>query len=73
MELKPCPFCGSIYITMKEHPYGSYLTPQFYLMCEHCGSQGPWSGSKNEVIKHWNTRVTNNDNDPRIQTKTPSR
>lgn len=58
MELKPCPFCGSVYITIREHWYDGYKSDQdYYLLCEHCGVEGPWSENREQVIQHWNTRV----------------
>lgn len=50
--LKPCPFCGGIAKTIKNH--GVY---QYFVVCQHCeASVGNASGTRKEAEEVWNTR-----------------
>ena len=54
MELKPCPFCGS----MKIYVNGD---KKYWIACGSCGAEGPtpnrlWDCAEN-AIEEWNKRV----------------
>ncbi len=49
-ELKSCPFCGRIWMSVELHPDGNFST-----RCM-CGAAGPKKESKTEAIRAWNTR-----------------
>ncbi|MCP4344786.1 MAG: DUF4388 domain-containing protein [Desulfobacterales bacterium] len=49
-ELKPCPFCGRIWMSVDLHPDGNFSTSCM------CGAAGPKKENKTEAIKAWNTR-----------------
>lgn len=52
-ELLPCPFCGSIEITIDENGYGAY-----WALCEGCGVVTSESEvhSRGEAVARWNRR-----------------
>lgn len=59
-ELKPCPFCGSEDVTIKEIMSDCGYQSWWELKCandEACGCSVSNSGTKEEVIKKWNKRV----------------
>lgn len=52
-ELKPCPFCGSAEgrLNPVENHEGTW-----WVDCENCFCEGPWSKTKEYAIAAWNTR-----------------
>lgn len=62
-EIKPCPFCGSVRITVYEDK-GKPLGEFTYTFCHSCQSRGPsaWKTGNDEdaydyTVKLWNKRV----------------
>ena len=55
INLKPCPFCGNIYITL-----GSVRTlGEVFAQCKKCGAQIYANGeTKQDAINAWNRRLT---------------
>lgn len=57
-DLKPCPFCGSvfIYIDKCEKKHGK----AFFYYCENCDARGPWiyaeEVNKEHARQAWNDR-----------------
>lgn len=55
-ELKPCPFCGSTELKMRE----GYLQDRsiaYSVVCMNCASMGAWCAeSKENAIASWNRR-----------------
>lgn len=47
-ELKPCPACGSISISL------AYTKPVCYCVCSYCNMYGPESMSQEEAKAAWN-------------------
>lgn len=67
-NLKPCPFCAG-----EELSFISNFKDNWLIGCNTCGILGPFGYSEEGAVNNWNdrhyygdTRVTNNDNDPRI-------
>ena len=58
MELKPCPFCGTLARRIKNHG----CSADFWGHCRKCFADGPMAPTKDEAIAAWNTRIP----DPRI-------
>ena len=55
-KLKPCPFCGGIFIrTACVGNNGEYAS-----WCENCFAEGPWKFRKKDAIEAWNRRVEDN-------------
>jgi hypothetical protein len=63
-EMKPCPFCGCTYITLR---YEGQPARQFSFGCIRCGARGPivysstpsGGGVANlDTEKHWNLRFS---------------
>lgn len=52
-ELKPCKKC---YFCEKDKSYvvRACLVDKFFVMCEHCGAQGPVKDTEFEAIEAWN-------------------
>ena len=56
-ELKPCPFCGSIYIKVLELGYIKEIS-QHYVMCENCyATTYQYYRYRDRAIKAWNMRA----------------
>lgn len=57
MDLKPCPFCGSELVTIVENK------GQYSVMCAlpygYCNAKQGWYQSKEQAIRAWNRRATN--------------
>lgn len=56
MELKPCPFCGSVAFLQKRNKYKSF---PYRVKCANinCGNRtGNWN-SVNGAVKAWNRRA----------------
>lgn len=53
--LKPCPFCGSDNIFVDEF-WERYDEP-YFVTCNGCGANGPYTRKKEEAIELWNRRV----------------
>lgn len=55
-ELKPCPFCGSVKVTVAsaKHELGRLL---FFGMCMGCGSKGPCGLTEMDAASEWNRRA----------------
>jgi Lar family restriction alleviation protein len=49
--LKPCPFCGSSALDIKE------ANPNYYVVCRNCGAEGPEAEGSELACSHWNTRA----------------
>ena len=56
-ELRPCPFCGSqgddIYV---DEFWERYEEP-YFVTCNKCGANGPYTDKKERAIELWNRRV----------------
>lgn len=52
----PCPFCGSVNLTLYRDP----LAVNFFIRCHQCGSSGPSTRSHSliDVAATWNHRST---------------
>ena len=52
-ELEPCPFpsCGSHVVCYDGLEFGG---PGAWVVCEVCGSQGPWANTQAEAAALWN-------------------
>lgn len=50
MELKPCPFCGSKKIVVKNGKYA------WWVKCDDCGTEGAIKLKKAVAIEAWNRR-----------------
>ena len=48
VELKPCPFCGSVGIAV----VGSFVR------CGCCGAVGPYGYTEVEAVERWNMRAS---------------
>lgn len=68
MELKPCPFCGSLNVFLQEDTFAK-CDAYYYIKCCNCGARGPRLESSWEcgfgyehdeaeeiVSKEWNER-----------------
>ena len=53
MELKPCPFCGSKKIVVKNGKYA------WWVKCDDCGTEGAIKLKKAVAIEAWNRRADN--------------
>lgn len=53
-ELKPCPFCGG----KANIDYGNGIYEIFYVFCEKCKTRNPNRLTREEAIKLWNRRTT---------------
>ena len=53
-ELKPCPFCGGVWVKCYEVPGQLYVVG-----CEECGCQTSTRYWPDEVAKVWNLRANN--------------
>ena len=61
MELKPCPFCGGVDITVYHHPgRGGMFRESWHVECnaEHCGNGTYHHEAEAEAIAAWNTCPT---------------
>ena len=60
-ELKPCPFCGSTDVLMRDARgmlgKSAYERTYHYMQCQKCFSQTGLYGTKPRTIKAWNTRT----------------
>lgn len=57
-ELKPCPFCGESEdenILFDSRGSGEMLC--YFVLCNQCGSEGPWATTKEQALTDWNTRA----------------
>ena len=63
VELKPCPFCGSEKIAMrnvgKMFGKSAYERTYLYMECRDCQAQTGVYGTKPKTIEAWNRRVGN--------------
>ena len=50
-ELKPCPFCGSSKVDVRQE----FSCTPYQALCEDCGAE-LWRDSFAEAVKAWNTR-----------------
>jgi Lar family restriction alleviation protein len=48
IEIKPCPFCGSTQVHMRD------MATFPYVFCEQCNAYGPSMETKEEAILMWN-------------------
>ena len=54
-RLLPCPFCGgSAYIKNMPH---DEIDTEYWVICQSCAAEGPWSKSKNAAKTLWNKRA----------------
>lgn len=64
-ELKPCPFCGGKgYEEKRQHLPPDKYEWAYYIYCNSCGCEGPWSVNKGHARWLWNHR-TGEDTDAR--------
>jgi Lar family restriction alleviation protein len=56
-KLKPCPFCGSDHLTVKQNLQLNGMT---FITCDSCGLVASFRGNKRgkKTISSWNQRVT---------------
>lgn len=61
-ELKLCPFCGSVKVTVAsaKHELGRLL---FFGMCMGCGAKGPSEFTEMSAAEKWNRRAEVKDDD----------
>ena len=52
IELKPCPFCGSIEIHFSDSRGGA----EGYMSCWNCDTRGPSENNKSSALSSWNER-----------------
>lgn len=54
-DLKPCPFCGSRNLTVKQNMQLDGMT---FIVCEPCGMVASFHGneSKKDTVRRWNKR-----------------
>ena len=61
-ELKPCPFCGSTDILMRDvnglFGKSAYTRTYHYMLCNNCKSQTGYHGTKPKTIEAWNRRAS---------------
>jgi len=57
-DRKPCPFCGSLNLHIKEVPYAKIerSIPRHVVECKRCLSCGPEEKLVDAAEKSWNTR-----------------
>ena len=55
-KLKPCPYCGSLNVTIAsaKHELGRLL---FFGMCMGCGAKGPGELTEINAASEWNRRA----------------
>ena len=59
-ELKPCPFCGYKYVTVKRIEYTCSEDSIWFVLCDGCGAQsGNATQSREQAVKMWNRRASN--------------
>ena len=51
--LKPCPFCPPD----KSDPFPQYNAGYAYVVCNSCGTEGPYAARKGQSVTLWNTRA----------------
>lgn len=56
MNLKPCPFCGSL--DLKVTPIAGQIAGS-YILCLKCGCNGPYKEHVSDAIEAWNKREAN--------------
>lgn len=59
MELKPCPFCGSVCFfcdSFVDHD-GHAFVEKYYIECNGCLSRGPARATAKEAEEAWNRRT----------------
>jgi len=62
MELKPCPFCGTVelatavYGERRPHLGLRMWRMAWFVICERCGTEGPPSIKRSVAIDNWNNR-----------------
>lgn len=55
-KILPCPFCGSDEVSLSDGYMGQ--TIGHFVECIKCGASSHMNPDKNETIKLWNTRNT---------------
>jgi len=55
-ELKPCPFCGSTDLVVRELYAGEYPSP-VVVKCYNCGACGPTGDYESPAERAWNSRA----------------
>ena len=58
-ELKPCPFCGSKRVDVRQE----FSCTPYQALCEDCGAE-LWRDTFIEAVKAWNTRHDEDDPKP---------
>ena len=53
IELKKCIFCGSNEVFLNDH------VTTFWVECNNCGTEGPWSFEEQEAVDMWNSAWEN--------------
>ena len=61
-ELKPCPFCGSTDIRIKNISLASSTRLPFWAHCASCGADGPHKSDFGYAIAAWNFRTVGSQN-----------
>lgn len=56
MEIKPCPFCGSKDLYVRDNS-------GYYVVCKNCDTYGPYGKDDEEAIQLWNRAPRVGDND----------
>lgn len=60
MNIKPCPFCGSRFSSVRyrieysRHPYDEEYDKLYYVECHRCIAHGPLATTKEKAVAHWN-------------------
>ena len=56
--VKPCPFCGSIFISLrKTNNIDNVNNEQYTVYCNMCSASGGMRTTKEKAIKTWNRRL----------------
>lgn len=51
-ELKPCPFCGEIRLTIEDNQ----MVRDVHVLCKDCGAKTSFNGIRYDVVGRWNYR-----------------
>lgn len=56
--LLPCPFCGSVDLSMLTYSKTEDKPQVQYLQCNCCLCTGPWAETESQVRVRWDVRAT---------------
>jgi len=61
MNIKPCPFCGSVNMkiaeALRQHKVDGLFLKEFKVFCNNCESCSGYGSSNQAAIKIWNQRA----------------